>query len=90
MEMIDQDETQIIFRNRLFSRVMPNLKKIGLLTDEMMPLYEKLGLNSFIDADSDFEIDWTELNKPLEDSKEVDEQSKQQWKDSQKALHTLS
>ena len=88
MEMIDGDENQIAFRNLLFSRVMPNLKKIGLLTDEMMPLYEKLGLTSFIEADSDFEIDWAELNKPLEDSKEVDDQSVKQWKETQKVLHS--
>jgi len=87
MEMMDQDESQIIFRNLLFSRVMPNLKKIGLLTDEMMPLYEELGLNSFIEADSDFEIDWAELKKPLEGSKEIDEQSVKQSENTQKVLH---
>jgi len=87
MEMMEQDEGQITFRNLLFSRVMPNLKKIGLLTDEMLPLYEKLGLSSFIDSDSDFEIDWAQLNAPLEDSKEIDEQSEEQWKETKKVLH---
>ena len=28
-----------------------------------------------MDADSEFEIDWAELNKPLESSKEIDQQS---------------
>ena len=78
LEMVVNDETQDMFNNMLFSRVMPNLKKIGLLTDKVMPLYEKLNLTSYIEAESDFEIDWAELNKPLESSKEIDKQSEKQ------------
>ena len=74
-EMLINDETQDMFTNLLFSRVMPNLKRIGLLTDKVLPLYEKLNLTSYMDADSEFEIDWAELNKPLESSKEIDQQS---------------
>ena len=57
---------------------MPNLKKIGLLTDKVMPLYEKLNLTSYIEAESDFEIDWAELNKPLETTEEIDQQSEKE------------
>ena len=57
---------------------MPNLKKIGLLTDKVMPLYEELNLTSYIEAESDFEIDWAELNKPLETTKEIDQQSEKE------------
>ena len=78
LEMVVNDETQDMFNNMLFSRVMPNLKKIGLLTDKVMPLYEKLNLTSYIEAESDFEIDWAELNKPLESAKEIDKQSEKQ------------
>ncbi len=78
LEMIVNDETQDMFNNMLFSRVMPNLKKIGLLTDKVIPLYEELNLTSYIEAESDFEIDWAELNKPLESSKEIDKQSEEQ------------
>ena len=78
MEMLINDETQDMFTNLLFSRVMPNLKRIGLLTDKVMPLYEKLNLTSYMDADSEFEIDWAELNKPLESSKEIDQQSEKE------------
>jgi hypothetical protein len=77
-EMIINDETQDMFTNLLFSRVMPNLKRIGLLTDKVLPLYEKLNLTSYMDADSEFEIDWAELNKPLESSKEIDQQSEKE------------
>ena len=62
----------------LFSRVMPNLKKIGLLTDKVLPLYEKLNLTSYIESESDFEIDWAELNKPLETTEEIDQQSEKE------------
>ena len=48
-EMIINDETQDMFTNLLFSRVMPNLKRIGLLTDKVLPLYEKLNLTSYMD-----------------------------------------
>ena len=77
-EMLINDETQDMFTNLLFSRVMPNLKRIGLLTDKVLPLYEKLNLTSYMDADSEFEIDWAELNKPLESSKEIDQQSEKE------------
>ena len=78
LEMVVNDETQDMFNNMLFSRVMPNLKKIGLLTDKVMPLYEKLNLTSYIEAESDFEIDWAELNKPLETAEEIDQQSEKE------------
>ena len=78
LEMVVNDDTQDMFNNMLFSRVMPNLKKIGLLTDKVMPLYEKLNLTSYIESESDFEIDWAELNKPLETTQEIDQQSEKE------------
>ena len=74
-ELIANDETNDQFRNLLFTRVLPNLKRIGLLTDTVKPLYEELGLLQYQDSDSDFEIDWAELNKPLEEVKEIEEQA---------------
>jgi hypothetical protein len=73
--MVVNDESQDMFTNLLFSRVMPNLKRIGLLTDKVLPLYEKLNLTSYMDSDDEFEIEWAELNKPLETSSEIDQQS---------------
>ena len=78
LEMVDNDDTQDMFNNMLFSRVMPNLKKIGLLTDKVLPLYEKLNLTSYIESESDFEIDWAELNKPLETTEEIAQQSEKE------------
>ena len=78
LEMVVNDDTQDMFNNMLFSRVMPNLKKIGLLTDKVLPLYEKLNLTSYIESESDFEIDWAELNKPLETTEGIDQQSEKE------------
>ena len=43
----------------------PNLSRIGLLTDKVRPLYDKLGvLDSKVMTDGD--ISWAELEKPLD------------------------
>jgi hypothetical protein len=41
---------------------------------------------SYADEDSDFEVDWAVMTKPLESSKEIDKQSKLQLKASQKII----
>ena len=55
-----------LFRNFLFSRVIPNLSRIGLLTDSVRPKFEALGLLEYEHAPYDFECDWAEMKKPLE------------------------
>ena len=55
-----------MFRNFLFSRVIPNLSRIGLLTDNVRPKFEALGLLEYENAPDDFECDWAEMKKPLE------------------------
>jgi hypothetical protein len=55
-----------MFRNFLFSRVIPNLSRIGLLTDAVRPKFEALGLLEYENAPDDFECDWAEMKKPLE------------------------
>ena len=55
-----------MFRNFLFSRVIPNLSRIGLLTDTVRPKFEALGLLEYEKAPDDFECDWAEMKKPLE------------------------
>jgi hypothetical protein len=53
------------FRNLVFSRVVPNLKRIGLLTDAIRPEFEKLGLLEYENLPDDGSIDWVEMSKPL-------------------------
>jgi hypothetical protein len=53
------------FRNLLFTRIMPNLKKVGLLTDAVRPLYDGLGILEYEDLVDDSEIDWANMEAPL-------------------------
>ena len=62
-----------MFRNFLFSRVIPNLSRIGLLTDSVRPKLEALGLLEYEHAPDDFGCDWAELKKPLENFDEIPE-----------------
>ena len=54
-----------MFRNLLFTRIMPNLNKVGLLTEAVKPLYEQLGLMQFAGLPDDGQIDWAALEAPL-------------------------
>jgi hypothetical protein len=54
-----------LFRNLLFTRIMPNLNRIGLLTEAIRPAYEELGLMQFAGLPDDAEIDWAALASPL-------------------------
>ena len=54
------------FRNLIFARVVPNLKRIGLLTPGVRPKFESLGLLAFESLPDDAYTSWDELSKPLE------------------------
>lgn len=54
------------FRNLLFQRVIPNLKRIGLLTDRVRPKFEELGILEFENLATDGDINWAELERPLD------------------------
>ncbi|RMF18967.1 MAG: ferritin-like domain-containing protein [Candidatus Dadabacteria bacterium] len=58
-------ESQVMdqFRNLLFTRVMPNLKKVGLLTDRIRPKYEELGILQYENLADDGMIDWAQLEQ---------------------------
>ena len=53
------------FRNLIFARVVPNLRRIGLLTERIRPRFESLGLLGFESLPDDGHIDWEEMSKPL-------------------------
>lgn len=54
-----------MFRNLLFARIMPNLNKVGLLTEAVIPEYEQLGLMAFSELTNDGDIDWSAMSAPL-------------------------
>lgn len=53
------------FRTQLFGRIMPNLKRIGLLTDNVTPMWDALGVLELQDLPTDGNIDWEQMSKPL-------------------------
>lgn len=59
-ECIEHNNNSLImrdFRQTLFSRIVPNLKKLGLLSDRIRPRYEEMGVLIFEDdASSEHEI----------------------------------
>jgi hypothetical protein len=54
-----------LFRNLLFTRIMPNLNKVGLLPESVHAKYDELGLMQFAGLPSDADIDWAALTAPL-------------------------
>ena len=59
------------FRTALFSRVVPNLKRIGLMTDAIRPKFEALGILDYEDWPDDGDIDWTQMSRPLNAEEDV-------------------
>ena len=53
------------FLNMLYARIIPNLARIGLLTDQIRPKFEEMGVLDFENLATDGDIDWRELEKPL-------------------------
>jgi hypothetical protein len=58
-------DINIHFQKLLFQRVMPNLRRIGLLRDSVKGKFEDLGILEFASSKSDAEIDWADLSRPL-------------------------
>lgn len=46
-EMVSRSEMMKVFRHTMFKRLVPNLKRIGLLSERMRPRYQALGLLEF-------------------------------------------
>ena len=65
-QVLNQSETSKLFNNLLFSKIMPNLKRIGLLTDKTLEKYEEMDILQFQDLEDNGSIDWDELSQPLD------------------------
>lgn len=61
IKMVLDSEIMAEFRRSLFSRLIPNLKAIGLLTDRIKPKYESLGLLRYEDGKAADQISLAEL-----------------------------
>lgn len=53
------------FNDLLFMRVIPNLKRVGLLTEKVRPLYDELGLLVHENLVHDGEIDWAAMEEDV-------------------------
>jgi hypothetical protein len=53
------------FQTLLFQRVMPNLRRIGLLGDSVKGKFEDLGILELASSKSDADINWADLSRPL-------------------------
>lgn len=53
------------FNKFLFTRIVPNLARIGLLTESVRPKFEALGILEYENLVSDGDIDWATLSEPL-------------------------
>jgi hypothetical protein len=65
MSLTGHSESRATFAQLLFGRVVPNLKRIGLLTDRVRPLYQQLGVLEFETLPHDGVTSWEELERPL-------------------------
>jgi hypothetical protein len=54
------------FRKLLFQRVVPNLTRIGLMTDKIRPKFEELGILEYESMPNDGDINWSSLERPLD------------------------
>ncbi|KAF0185990.1 MAG: hypothetical protein FD163_658 [Hyphomonadaceae bacterium] len=60
-------ESQVIklFQHLLFERIIPNFKRVGLLTEKIRPKFEAMGALTYEDCLGDLDIDWANLERPL-------------------------
>ena len=65
-EVLNQSENAKLFNNLLFAKIMPNLKRIGLLTEKTLEKYEEMDILQFQDLEDHGNIDWDELSQPLD------------------------
>lgn len=65
LEINDRTQGGRAFRTFLFERMIPNLKRVGLLTDRIRPKFEELGVLQFENLQHDGMIDWAVLEAPL-------------------------
>ena len=68
--MIHRRQRQMCIRDS--TKIVPNLKRIGLLTDKVKPQYEKLGVLSYAELEDNFNIDWADMSKPYETQEEIE------------------
>ena len=73
-KIAEESEQGENFKNLLFTKIIPNLTRIGLITDKVKPKYEKLGVLSYQELEDNFNVDWAEISKPYETQEEIEQE----------------
>jgi hypothetical protein len=58
---VDRSPGMSMFRSTMFSRLVPNLREIGLLTERVLPHYERVGLAKYMSGRSALTLDGDDL-----------------------------
>ena len=73
-KIAEESEQGENFKNLLFTKIIPNLTRIGLITDKVKPKYERLGVLSYQELEDNFNVDWAEISKPYETQEEIEQE----------------
>ena len=73
-KIAEESEQGENFKNLLFTKIIPNLTRIGLITDKVKPKYKKLGVLSYQELEDNFNVDWAEISKPYETQEEIEQE----------------
>jgi hypothetical protein len=76
------------FRDLLFQRVIPNLKRIGLMTDKIRPKFEEMGILDYENLPDDGDINWKAMERPLDVSEAQSYEQQALQEHMEKAIHT--
>jgi len=76
------------FRDLLFQRVIPNLKRIGLMTDKIRPKFEEMGILEFESLPDDGDIDWKAMERPLDINEAQSYEQKALQEHMEKTIHS--
>lgn len=76
------------FRDLLFQRVIPNLKRIGLMTDGIRPKFESLGILDYENLPDDGDINWAAMERPLDSSEAQSAEQKSLQDNMEAAIHS--
>ncbi|MEP5763569.1 MAG: ferritin-like domain-containing protein [Halieaceae bacterium] len=76
------------FRDLLFQRVIPNLKRIGLMTDKIRPRFEEMGILDYENLPDDGDINWKAMERPLDTSEAQSYEQQALQEHMEKAIHS--
>jgi hypothetical protein len=68
IEVMERSPGMNLFRTQMFSRLVPNLREIGLMPPRMLPHYERMGLARYFRGRSALQMNEAEATGEAEES----------------------